>query len=317
VNVPVGFLGMALAWRFIDTVRAPISEPLDRIGFALSGLGLSALVFGLALLGKSLAGASIAVALIIFGFLFCGLYVRHARRAQNPILDLSLLKIATFRAGVIGGFFFRIGIGATPFLLPLMLQLGFGKTPFQSGMITFTAAAGSLLMKMSAAPILRHYGFRSVLIVNALISAGFLAITAFFTDATPAAAIMTFLLVGGFFRSLEFTAINAISYADVTQEKMSRATSFVCVAQQLSRSTGVAIGALLLESSLHWRGAQQVATADFAVAFLAVAAIASLSTFVFVGLPASAGAALTAGRDKRRIPMETAAQSSREGAAAP
>ena len=149
------------------------------------------------------------------GLALCAVYVWHARRTENPVIDLRLLRIPTFRASVIGALFFRIGVGAMPFLLPLMLQLSFGLSPFRSGSITFAAAAGALLMKATAAPIIRRFGFRNVLIVNAAISSAFLAATGFFTAAMPHAVIVAALLAGGFFRSLEFTAINALAYADI------------------------------------------------------------------------------------------------------
>jgi fucose permease len=142
-------------------------------------------------------------------------YVRHARRTAHPLLDLKLLAIKTFRASVTGGSLFRIGIGAIPFLLPLMLQAGFGLNAFQSGSITFIASAGAMAMKMTAAPILRRFGFRRVLVYNAVLSAAFLGCYGFFTPATPVALMMSVLFAGGFLRSFEFTSLNAIAYAEI------------------------------------------------------------------------------------------------------
>jgi MFS family permease len=216
-------------------------------------------------------------------------YVWHGRRTPNPVIDLKLLSIPTFRVGVIGASFFRIGVGAIPFLLPLMLQLSFGLTPFQSGMLTFAAAAGALIMKTTAAPIIRTFGFRRVLIVNALISTGFMAVNGFYTAATPHLLIVAILLVGGFFRSLEFTAVNALSYADIEQANMSRATSFASVAQQVALSLGVAIGALILQTVRGLSGETQLVQSDFAIAFWIVAAIGATSVIWFIRLPIGAG----------------------------
>ncbi len=177
----------------------------------------------------------------------CWLYVRHARTAPAPLLDLNLLKVDTFFASVVGGFLYRIGVGATPFLLPLFLQLGFGLTPLQSGMLTFASAVGAIAMKATAAPIIRQFGFKRVLVSNAVISSCFIAAVALFTVGTPHIVVLAVLLVGGFFKSLEFTSINSIAYADIDAKAMSRATSFASVAQQLSLSAGVAVGALVLE----------------------------------------------------------------------
>ncbi len=158
------------------------------------------------------------------------------------------MKIRTFFAGVVGGFLFRIGIGAMPFLLPLLLQIGFGLTPFQSGSLTFAAAAGAMAMKFTAATILKRWGFRRVLVVNGIVSTLFLASCGLFTAATPHWLLLTALLAGGFFRSLEFTALNALGYADIDQARMSRATSFASVAQQMSGAVGVALAAASVQT---------------------------------------------------------------------
>jgi MFS family permease len=229
-------------------------------------------------------------ALVVAGVAALTLYVRHARRRAHPVLDLGLLRIGTFRAAVLGGFIFRIGIGAIPFLLPLLLQLGFGMNPLQSGLLTFAAAVGALTMKMAARRILRHFGFRNVLIVNALISAVSIGACAFFDVATPGAVILAVLLLGGFFRSLEFTSINALAYSDVPRERMSRATSFASVGQQLSLSVGVGLGALILHVVVGLRGAEGAAAQDFAPAFLIVAGISASAALVFWRLPSDAGA---------------------------
>ncbi|MGO9982814.1 MAG: DHA2 family efflux MFS transporter permease subunit [Rhodomicrobium sp.] len=300
INVPIGMLGLVLTWNFITNVMEMNTPPLDKIGFALSGLGLSAFVFGLAVLGDNAGSLSEGLLLSAAGLAICGAYVWHAGRTENPVIDLKLLRIPTFRAGVIGASFFRIGVGAIPFLLPLMLQLSFGLTPFQSGSITFAAAAGAVIMKATAAPIIRTFGFRNVLIVNALISAGFMAANGFFTAGTPHMIIIATLLVGGFFRSLEFTAINALAYADIVQADMSRATSFASVAQQVSLSLGVAIGALILQAAQGVRSETHIAQADFALAFWIVAGIGSISVISFLRLPKGAGAELSS------VPAHTA-----------
>jgi len=209
-----------------------------------------------------------------------------------------LLKINTFFANIVGGFLFRIGVGATPFLLPLFLQLGFGMTPLQSGLLTFATAVGAIAMKTTAAPIIRSFGYKRILVWNALFSSAFVAICAFFTTSTPAVVILALLLVGGFFRSLQFTAVNSIAYADITEQDMSKATSFASVAQQLSISAGVAVGAFVLEIERLSRGTLEVIASDFPPAFILVAALAASSALVFMRLPKDAGASLSARAQK-------------------
>jgi fucose permease len=176
-----------------------------------------------------------------------------------------------------------------PFLLPLLLQEGFDRTPFESGLITFASALGALTMKTVATRVLRRCGFRPVLIVNALLSAVFLAACAGFTASTPVAVIMVVLLVGGFFRSLQFTSTNALAYAEVETERMSRATVLAAVGQQLSISAGVAIGAAVVEAMVAVNGTSTITAADFPAAFLVVAAISAASALLFAQLPRNAG----------------------------
>ena len=128
MNVPIGLLGIVVATRFLPEMPPEPVPPLDFRGFLLSALGLSSLVFGFTIIGRDLLPIYGQVLLIIFGAVCLALYVRHAATAKNPILDLKLLRIPTFRAGVEGGSFYRIGVGAIPFLMPLMFQLGFGLT---------------------------------------------------------------------------------------------------------------------------------------------------------------------------------------------
>lgn len=290
LNVPVGLLGILLASLVVPQVRADAVPPLDWPGLLLSATGLSSLIFGFTLLGAAVLPERAALALVVVGLLLLVAYVRHARRTPHPIIELGLLRIPSFRASVFGGSLFRIGVGALPFLLPLMLQLGFGLTPFASGSLTFVAAAGALAMKLTAAPILRRYGFRRVLVGNALISATLLGAIALFTSETPHLVILAVLLIGGFFRSLQFTSVNALAYADIEPPQMSRATSFAAVAQQLALSAGVAFAALALEAAQAARGAADLLTADFASAFVAIAALSASSALVFLRLRPEAGA---------------------------
>ena len=302
INVPIGALGVLLTSRYIPDLREEDVGPLDVRGAMLSGLGLSCLVFGPSTVGRGFAPPLVVAGLIIVGAGAIFAYVRHARGAPAPILDLGLLAIPTFRAAILGGFLFRIGIGAIPFLLPLLLQAGFHLTAFQSGSLTFVAAAGAMAMKTAAQPILRAFSFRRVLIVNALASSAFLVVNAWFTAATPHWIVMAVLLVGGFFRSLEFTALNAIGYAEIDQRAMSRATSFSAVGQQLSQSAGVAIGAAALEIARAAHGGGALLTADFTPAFFVVAAVSAASVFSFWRLAPSAGDELAG-----RVEVESAA----------
>jgi EmrB/QacA subfamily drug resistance transporter len=307
INVPIGLVGIALVSRFIANVYAERQDPFDVPGFILSGLAIAGLAFGLSALGLEFLPTKIVVALIAAGAVSAVAYVIHAKRSPAPILDLSLLRLPTFRASIVGGFLFRLGIGALPFLLPLLLQVGFKLTPFQSGLITFTAALGAMFMKAAVASVLRRFGYRNVLVYNALISSAFLAACATFVQGMPFAAMIAILLSGGFFRSLQFTSINTIAYAEIEPAKMSRATSMVAAAQQLSLSTGVAVGALVVELMVRLRQSTTIAINDFPPAFLFVSLLSASAVLVFARLPHDAGAELSGRKAIEKTKESTAA----------
>ena len=295
INVPIGILGFVLVTLFITDVREEETPPLDITGFALSGLALSLLVFGSSIAGRGLVSGWLDGLMIGGGVVLVIAYIFHARRTAFPILDLRLLSRPTFRASLVGGFFFRVGLGATPFLLPLMFQTAFGLSPFASGNLTFVATLGAMAMKPTAGPILKRFGFRQVLIINTIISTAFFCTNALFEATTPHFLIAAILLVGGFFRSLQFTALNALAYAEIDNREMSRATSFSAVSQQLSLSVGVTLGAGVLELSRHARGETVLAASDFHLAFLAVALFSASALFWFWRIKPDDGAEI-AGR---------------------
>jgi len=292
INIPIGLAGIVLASIFIADVRAETPDPFDGRGAVLAGLGIGGLAFGGSLLGLNFLPPGAVAALIAGGAIATYAYVRHARRTPAPVLDLALLKLPTMRAAIVGGFIFRSGIGAIPFLLPLLLQLGFNLTAFQSGLITLSNVVGAMGMKTVIPIILRRFGFRRALTFNALICAAVVATYATFTPAVSFAWIIGMLVVGGFFRSLEFTSLNTIAYADIDNRHMSRATSLVAVAQQVSISVGVAIGALAVDLTLWARGRTTITAADFQPAFIAIAVISACAFFVFARMPVDAGAEL-------------------------
>ncbi len=307
INVPIGLLGLVLATRYIPHVHAEPPPRFDFVGFVLSGLGIGGLAFGLSVMGLEYLPRGVIAALFIIGTAATGAYIVHARRSPAPILDLRLFKLPTFRASIFGGFLFRLGIGALPFLLPLLLQIGFDLTPFQSGLITFTSALGSMFMKAAVAGVLRQFGYRTVLIYNAVLSAAFLAACASFIPGMPFAAMIVILLSGGFFRSLQFTAVNTIAYAEIEPPLISKATTLVAVAQQLALSTGVAVGALVVELTLWVKHGSVMGVYDFPPAFLAVGALTASACLVFIRLTPDAGAEL-AGR-KTAVPSGAAEKS--------
>ena len=289
INLPMAAFGMVLATLYIPNVRGETISRFDYLGFVLSGIGLAGLVSASAALDAAGVPLWVVVGLFLVGSASVGLYVFHARRAESPILDLRLLRYPTFRSGIVGGSLFRIGVGAMPLLLPLQLQLGFGMTPLNSGLLTFVAAIGAIGMKTAVGTILKRFGFRTVLLFNAIVSGVLIAAPALFTATTPISVMLAILFVGGFFRSLEFTCINAISVAEVDQPEMSQATSFTSAFQQIALSLGITVGASMLQVSLAIRHSETLAARDFPPAFLVVGFIAAISYVSFARLPKDAG----------------------------
>jgi EmrB/QacA subfamily drug resistance transporter len=289
INIPIGLVGIVLSSLFFEDVREEDVAPLDIKGFILSSFGFASLMLGLVTGGRHLLPEAVSYLCVGAGIAALVAYWFHARKVPHPVLDLALFKIPTYRIGVIGGSIFRTGIGAIPFLLPLMLQLGFGLDAFQSGLITFASAAGALIMKTLAKTILSRFGFRRVLTVNALIGAAFLAASGLFTPTTPHAIMLAVLLLGGCFRSLQFTGINALSYADVSNPQMSSATSLSSVAQQLSLSVGVTVGAFALETANAFNGGKALGAGDFWPAFVLVGVISASSVLWMMRLAPDAG----------------------------
>jgi EmrB/QacA subfamily drug resistance transporter len=298
VNVPVGAIGIGLATAFIPDVQQATRVPLDALGFLLSGGGLSATIFGLTGFSGRLLPAGVAPSMVLFGLVLLVLYVLHARRRAHPILDLSLFKIETYRASVVGGSLFRIGAGAIPFLMPLLLQLVFGFDAFASGSITFVAAIGAMSMKLAAQPILRQFGFRRVLLWNSFIAAGFIVAYALFSRQTPVWLIMVTILLGGFFRSLQFTSLNAIAYSDVPETRISQAATLSSAAQQTAVAAGVALAAFSLDAARAMRGDGSLVQQDFAMAFAIVAVLTMASAYVPWRLPPDAGQVVSGHRGK-------------------
>jgi EmrB/QacA subfamily drug resistance transporter len=311
INVPIGVVGIVLVTLFIEEVREPGRISLDLVGLLFSGVALSCLMFGLEMASRGVGSHWLTAGLVGAGLISGVLYVLHARRHPQPVLDLRLMRIPTFRQSVVCGTLSRIAVGALPFLLPMMLQLGFGMSAARSGLVTFVSSVGSLLMRTVAPKLLRQMGFRNVLVWIGLVATLLLAACAGFRPSWPIYLIYAVLLIGGFFQSLQFIAYNTIAYADVPRPQMSAATSFYTTFQQLSLTLGIATSAGVLSASIAVRGHAEPELIDFSMAFLAVSAIAMAAPILSLGLRRNAGAELSGHHVRAR------AKPAREAAAAP
>ena len=226
INVPIGLIGIVLVTLYIENIKAEVRERFDFPGMVLSGTAVAGLTFGLSVAGFEIVPWPVVLLIIGIGLVALGFYLAYARRAPSPILDFSLLKLPSFRASLVGGFMFRIGVGAMPFLLPLLLQVGFHLTPFKSGLITFTSTMGALFMKAAAPRMLKQFGFRNVLMSNAILGGLSIAACAIFRESTPFWIMIAILHAG---RLLPLAAIHLgqcarlCRSADVADEPRHRA----------------------------------------------------------------------------------------------
>ncbi|MEY4965373.1 MAG: hypothetical protein RL274_956 [Pseudomonadota bacterium] len=277
INVPIGILGVVLVSLYIANTRGDIPEKTDFRGIILSSLSLALLLFGFELTSHS-GKLPLALALLAVGAMLGTLYILHARRTADPILDISLMRLPTFGTSVIAGAITRITQGAHPFLLPLMMQLGFGLTAMQSGLMTLATAIGAIVAKPVAPIVLRRYGFRDTLMINGLFCSAGYAICGLFRPGWPMPVMFVIMIVAGFFMSVQFTGYNTIAYDEIPPERMASATSFYTTFQQLMLSMGICAGAASLQGAMTVRGGTMPQFWDFTIAFWIVAIISLSAT---------------------------------------
>jgi len=295
INLPIGIAGMFLVGRFIPDARESIRRAFDVPGFLLSGVTLIAILLGLEVAGSA-NQAQWAIGLIASGVLLGSLYVRHAARTAHPIIDLSLLRVPTFRLALIGGSLTRITHGAQTFLMPLMMQLAFGLKASESGLITLATAIGTFAMKSFVGRILKRWGFRSSLTTLGILSACSYAVCGFFRVGWPVSLIFVVLVTSGFLMSFQFTAYNTIAYDEIERERMSSATSFYATGQQLTISLGVCTGAVMLHVAMTVAGRATPVFLDFSIAFWTVTLISMCSLFANIRFDPQAGRQMSGGR---------------------
>lgn len=292
INVLIGIVGIYFAGRILPEMPGTKGMRLDVLGFTLSGLGAAGLVFGLSIISLPALPVWLGISVTALGLASIGLYYLHATRARAPIIDPKIFRHPIFTKAILGGFIFRIGIGAIPFLLPLYFQLVFKLTPFQSGLLTFASASGALVMKLLAPKLLKLAGFRNILLFSSIVGSVMTAVNGSFTPSTPHLIIISVLLGAGFFRSLYFTAVNALVFADIKENEVSQATTISAALQQISIAIGVAVAGSSLEiiPAMTGRGLDQTA---FMFAFGVAGLFCLMAIAPFIRMRADAGAAMS------------------------
>jgi len=295
INIPFGVLAVFLALAFVeDTDGAAAPVPFDTKGFLLLALGLCALLGALETAGKALAPIWVSWLVAGLGSLALWLYYLHGRSQKHPIIDLSILRFRTFRTNVVGGTPLRIAIGASPFLLPLMLQLGFGLSPLASGSLTVATAIGGLGTRVVMRRAIHGFGFRHLLVGATVLTSLFYMSYGLFSPSTPHLLMFCTMMMGGLVNSMCMVALGTLGFSEIPKSRMSHATALSSMAQQLSVSFGVVLGASLVSAASWWHGGDAVhlQARDFSPAFVVVGMLTMLSLFSFLQLDPKEGAGL-------------------------
>ena len=294
INIPVGILGAAAVLRFVPRIRQPHPGDFDTAGFALAATAISAMMIGAESLGVDLFPGWVQIGAWIVA-VAAGLgYLAYAKGREKPVLDLRLLKVATYRVNQTGGSLIRMTLGAMPFLLPLLLQGGLGWTPLQAGGLTMASAFGSMSARIGAQTILQKYGFKRTLVVTALACGIAVAATGWFRAGTPIALMAGILFVGGFLRSNHLTSVSSLAFADVPDRQVSQASSFTAVVQQMSQALGITLAGLMLHFAqvLHGPGVRPLDPQNFILPFAAIGLCGMLAAITYLPLPKNAGSSL-------------------------
>jgi EmrB/QacA subfamily drug resistance transporter len=290
LNIPIGLMGLLMVYRHLPDYREK-ADPLDWEGLILFGSGVALLSYVLEVFGEHTLGLTEILGLLVLSLVLLAGYGIHATRTIYPLLRLSLFKIRTFRAAVSGGFFTRLGLGGIPFLLPLLYQVGLGYTPIQSGLLIMPQAIAALSLKLMMPRILRLFGYRTVLVSNTLILGVIILLFATIGLGTPVWLIVIQAFLFGFFNSLQYTSMNTLVYADITEPQTSSASSIASTMQQMSISFGVAAAslatALFVPDRQHTSGAEMIH--GIHMALFVLGALTVSSTIVFRELKSEDG----------------------------
>jgi EmrB/QacA subfamily drug resistance transporter len=295
VNIPIGLAGLLMVYLHLPDYREEHTHPLDTLGLILFGSGVALLSYVLEVFGEHTLSVEEILGLLAISLALLAGYGLHASKTEFPLLRLALFRIRTFRAAVSGSFVTRLGIGGIPFLFPLLYQVGFGLTPIQSGLLMMPQAIAAMSLKMTMPKILRLFGYRAVLISNTMILGLQIVLFATIGARTPIWMVVAQVFCYGFFSSLQYTSMNTLVYADVTEEETSSASSIASTMQQMAISFGVAAASLVtaffIPDRFHSNAPEMIH--GIHKGFLALGGLTLLSTIVFRELKSGDGDAVS------------------------
>ncbi|CAM6716844.1 MFS transporter [Leclercia adecarboxylata] len=299
INVPLGLIAIVLALRIIPDISEETRRPFDTPGFIATSVAMVSLVCAMEMMGAQQVNTTLTLALVATGVVTLMYALRHFRRARWPMIRLDALQVPTFRVTMYGGSLFRASISAVPFLLPLLFQVGFGMDAFHSGLLVLAVFVGNLTIKPATTPLLRGLGFKKLLLINGALNVLALLACAFLTPQTPVWVIMLVLYLGGVFRSIQFTAISTLAFADVPSPQMSYANTLFSTATQLAVGLGITLGAIGIrigELCSEMLGLEALPGISFRLAFVAIALVCLLGMFDTLRLVKDAGSAVSSKR---------------------
>ena len=304
LNIPISIICVILAWRFIPEEEKNNSpkKRFDLVGFVLSGSALVGFMYGVELLSRREVPYYVSVLLILVSICLLLFNVRYSKHISNPLIDYSVIRIPTYKVTIFTGSISRMVIGVAPYLIPLMFQEGFGLNPFESGSLFLATMAGNLAMKPATIWVMRHYNFRTVLVVNGFLVALFSFFTALLLPTTPVVLIVVVMFLSGMFRSMQFSAITTLAFAEIPQQQMTAANTLYSTVQQMSTGMGIAMGAVFLRFSNMINGySEHYTVADFRLAFIFVAILGIVSLYGFTKLTPDAGDAVRVKKRDRNV----------------
>ncbi|MBF0761236.1 DHA2 family efflux MFS transporter permease subunit [Dysgonomonas mossii] len=304
LNIPISIICVILGWRFIPEEEKSNSpkKRFDLVGFVLSGSALVGFMYGVELLSRREVPYYVSVLLILVSICLLLFNVRYSKHISNPLIDYSVVRIPTYKVTIFTGSISRMVIGVAPYLIPLMFQEGFGLNPFESGSLFLATMAGNLAMKPATIWVMRHYNFRTVLVVNGFLVALFSFFTALLLPTTPVVLIVVVMFLSGMFRSMQFSAITTLAFAEIPQQQMTAANTLYSTVQQMSTGMGIAMGAVFLRFSNMINGySEHYTVADFRLAFIFVAILGVVSLYGFTKLTPDAGDAVRVKKRDRNV----------------
>jgi EmrB/QacA subfamily drug resistance transporter len=291
VNLPIGLLGLYLVYRHLPDYRAEHSEKLDLAGLILFGSGIALLSYVLEIFGEHTLSTGQILGLLTISIILLLGYWRHSLSIPYPLLRLGLLRIRTLQIALSGSFVTRLGIGGMPFLLPLLYQVGLGYSAVQAGLLIMPQPLAAMSLKVTMPKILARFGYRRVLLANTISIGAMICLFATIGENTPVWLIVIQAFGLGFCSSLQYSSMNTLVYADVTDEQASKASTIASTLQQMSMSFGVAtaslVAAIFIPDRQHANATHMIYGAHRA--FLILGALTILSALVFRQLKSNDG----------------------------